>query len=171
MTRSMTAALLSVLAVLALTASPALAAPAHSISEVAASFTFQNGDETGRTWALQVDAAFGKTFAFGPVVRARYFSSDVNPDETDTGSLTLYELGGQMVIYTTDSHNGFSFGAEATYSGSDANGYGWAPFAQLLLGTDHYAFRGRVARPYWYGDEGNIDLGRFDATGAFVIRF
>lgn len=145
---------------------------ADAPTEIAGSFAWQNGDETGRTWSAQFDLAFpvGSVIGLGPVLRTRYFSSEVNPDPNDTGSLTLYEIGGQFIIWTTKSHNGFHFGIEATYEGSDVEGYGWAPFVGVEFGGDRFFARGRYAQLYHENNGETTNLERSEATFGFGWR-
>jgi hypothetical protein len=151
----------------------AVPAFADAPTEIAGSLDWQKGDETGRTWSAQFDLAFpaiGDLVGLGPVLRATYYSADVNPDPNDTGSLTLYEIGGQLVIWTTPSHNGFHFGVEATYEGSDVEGYAWAPFVGVEFGGDMFFARGRYAQLYHEANGETTDLERSVATFGFGWR-
>ena len=164
---------IAALAVLAFLAVPAFARGAPT--EVAGSLTWQNGSETGRTWSAQFDLAGAiakDVIGIGPVLRAQYFSSDVNPDPNDTGSLTLYQIGGQFVLWTTKSHNGAHVGVDLLYLSNDVSGYLVEPFVGLEFGSQAAFFRARLTHPLHYGRDGDtIDLERNEVAAAFGMRF
>jgi hypothetical protein len=164
--------LLAVLA-LCLFALPVFAA--EPPSSITTSLAWQDGKDTGRTWAanLALDFPVFKHFSIGPVLEARFFSSEVNPDPEDTGSLTLFNIGGQGLFYFGDDHNGIGLGAEVLYVSNDATGYLVVPFGQFEYGTDSAFFRARYRHPFHYANDGGdtIDLERNEVTAGIGWRF
>lgn len=158
---------------LCLLALPVFASEAPS--SITASVAWQDGKDTGRTWAanLALDFPVFKHFSIGPVLEARFFSSEVNPDPEDTGSLTLFNIGGQGLFYFGDDHNGINLGAEVLYVSSDSSGYLVVPFVGFDYGEQSAFFRARYTHPLHYGLDGGdtVDLERDEVTAGVGWRF
>ena len=163
---------IALLFALCLFAVPAFAADAPA--SVAGSLAWQDGKETGRTWKADFDLNFpiASHLSIGPLLRAQYYSSEYGVDP-DGGSATLWSVGGSLTVYTTESHNGFSFGAAATAPmGEFGSGYLLEPFVQLELGGDAAFFRARYSHPLQMSeDHDTIDLERNEVTAGFGLRF
>lgn len=166
--KRITAALFALVAVLLL-APPAAAA--DSPTDLFGSFAWSDSDVAGRNWSADFDIAWGKIVAVGPVFRARYFSEASNPDPEDEGSLTVYELGGQLVVHMSPTHKGFHAGIEATYEGSGVEGYGWAPFAGFQHVWEHAAFRARYRQLFHEANGETTNLDRGELAFGFGWQF
>lgn len=159
---------------LLLSSVPVIAADAPTA--VTGALSWQHGEDTGRTYTASVDLNFPLTriLSLGPAVRTRYWSSDVNPDPADTGSLTLTEVGGSFTMYTTKSHNGFQLGVAAYWPLEDLEGdYLVEPYVGVEFGSEAAFVRARLSHPLQYGKNGGetIDLERDEVTAGFGWRF
>ncbi len=159
----------TVFALMLALAVPALAANDRP-NEVAGSFDLVSGSDIGRSWDadVELDASLTRLLSLGPLVRATY----VNPPGEGAGSDTAIRAGAVLTVYTTESHNGFSFGAEATVLTQDVDGYDFAPFGQLQLGNDWAKLRVRASYAYHSGaDHETTDLDRTSVRAGLAFAF
>lgn len=168
---------LTVLALAAFLTAPAFAADPPTT--ILAALDWQNNDQTGRTWAFSgaVDFPVSKLLSLGPVLRASYFSAELNPDPEDPGSLTLYQIGGQFILHSTASHDGLHVGVKAMYLSNDVSGYLVEPFGGFQKGLGdgkgvEPAINIDYSHPLHYGTNGGetIDLEQDIVTFAFALR-